>query len=438
MEKAAIYTSASVDVNTSSIPIKNGEMYHWSVGQRSILNSESYKGIREVSTDNKQCEIKREGLLRYMLKLEAPYKKDLDEGNIKITKLKNEIHETKLKLNILLENIKDEMHRLVSRGYEIPNEITEPPKSNTDDSVPVKKQSINIRYSVEKAKKWIVVLVFIIILESFFGLAQFEFLSTYKNDTAILLRIAASAILIITLHIAEYQYKKFNKKLFKYYIIFGVVMLFCMLFGSLILNYFFQNSISVSEVDMNWNLNEQGVSQNSISEPKPTWIGFINQFDFIPAIFSVLIFLPMYLLSKENHTTKEEINSNKINHVRPEQNDENIVFNHLKYLQAENSNKETQLASLKAQYYHSKHYISSILLGVKQSLEDSKSEIEKYDKLIADNNNIIHDFLRKIEEHLKIYEVDFMDIYRGSINASVIIPEWPTQNDIKQYFTLKS
>lgn len=431
--KAVIYNSASIDVKTHNIPIRNEKSYLWTNGQRNILNDDSFTHLREIISDTKRFKKKHEEFLRSMLKLEAPFKKEVEEGNSKIENLKKEITNTKDKLIILKENIKEEIQRLTARGYEIPDELINPKTKESNQTIPDDNPtSQNTKNILKKAKKWIAVFAFIVVLESFFGLAQFEFLSTYKSNTAILLRIAASALIVITLHIAEYQYKELNKKIFKTYIVFAIIMLFSMLFGSLLLNYYFPDSITSSEIAMNWNLSD---SESNINT-KPTLIGFLNQFDFIPAIISILVFLLMFLLSKEDKQEIQPSDPIEKDDLSLAQNEESIIFNHLKYLQSENSDREDQLASLNAQYYHSKHYVSIILLKVKQSLEKSKAEIEEYNKLIDSNKNRIDNLLCKIEAQLKIYEVDFMDIFRGSTYTTIVTPEWPNLKDIKQYYTL--
>ena len=435
--KAAIYNSASIDVKTHNIPIRKEEAYQWTNGQRNILNNEAFTHLRELISNTKRYKNKNEELLRSMLKLENPFNKEEKEGSAKIENIKKEITETKERLIIIKENIKEEIQRLNARGYKIPDELSHSKTENSNQTISEEKQiPKNFKSTLKKAKKWIAVFIFIVVLESFFGLAQFEFLSMYKSNTAILLRIAASALLIITLHIAEYQYKELDKKIFKTYIVFGVIMLFSMLFGSLLLNYFFQDSISSSEITMDWNLSGAESDTNLISETKPTWIGFINQFDFIPAIISILVFLLMYLLSKEKKQVKEPLISKEKKKLSLEQNEEIIIFNQLKNLQSKNSNKEMQLESLKAKYRNAKHYVPIILQNVKQSLEKSKAEIEDNNKLIDSNKIKVDDLLCKIEAQLKIYEVDFLDIFRGSAYANVTTPEWPNLNDVKQYFTL--
>lgn len=429
MDNNTIYNLASRDVHTNSISSRdeNG-IFKPTNGITAILLHDQFKPLRTYSSELQSLQTKKQDVLTSMLQLQTPFEDDLKNTLLELKENDLEIKMNSAEKALLDDKIKDEEMRLLARGYEFPS-ITE--------NAPEKKIEIKNKWNWKKffaiGLKWFGVGVFVLVIETFFGLAQFDFLSEYKSNTAIWLRIAASGLLIISLHWAEYIYKVKEAKQFKWYIVFGVIALCVNLFLPLILNYFFQDSIATTEVTTGWeDISNSGIIATNPEVTKTSFIGFLNRFDFLPALFSILVFLLMYLLNKgEKKEIIQEVAVSVVN--KPN----NEAFNRLIYLKKELLTQEKKSMDLKSTTNYAKNKSSNTIEVIKNSLNASKIEVLGIDKKIADLNVQIDSMISIANAQLKTYEIDFKDIISTEVKAQFITPVWPNEADIKQFYKLK-
>lgn len=416
-----IYNLAYTDVHTGSIPKKdaNGN-FELNNGLRVILADNEFTKLKTIASEITSLKGQLEKQEATGLNLQSPYKNDLIEHQKEIELLDVKISEAKVEVELLKNDIENEERRLIARGHKIPFE------SNNK----FQKLGSSIKSSgqyFKNAKKWVIAFITIVAVEAFFGLAQFEFLSEYKSNSAIFLRIAASAGLIILLHVAEYLYKEKGAKIFKYYIIYGVISLTIMLFGTLVLNFFFQDSITANDVVTNYDLGSDSNSEPVVNNGN-TFISFLIQFDFLPAILALLVFLLMTMLYKGNSETKKEPLS-----------EEEVVFNRWYYTKAKLLDKENELNVLKSERKRLIEVSSVTIIDVKDNLENIISKIENLKKRGRDLTDEMEKIMIALISKIEIYKTDFLDI------SSDIKPyqqlqtlAWPNQEDLIKFYNLNN
>jgi len=234
MPESTLYNLANRDARTGSIPARNEDgCFEPSNGLRKIFNHSEFAAIPEDFATLKRMNQEQQDLYRKMLHQQGVYDKcKLSEENLK--EKEDELEREQTELEIIQEDILQEKQRLINRGQNPPEEVSKE-DSITANTPSEKKKGINWK----ALKKWGIVFLTIVILEGFFGLALWDSLRDQKSIVQVALRILASGILVITLHIAEHRFKTTKKKVYAVYIVYGILTLVALLIGSLVLGYFF-------------------------------------------------------------------------------------------------------------------------------------------------------------------------------------------------------
>lgn len=432
MDRITIYNLASVDVHTDSTPNRkdNGD-FDPSNGQIQILNGEQYSDIWDIGIKLNNIESKITGFYKQMLQLAKPFEDDLVNTNNEKIIAKREKEELNAKTLLLEEAKEEEAKRLLVIGYPLP---TFTKKKQTLEKK-INRKKINWVKIFAIAKKWIGIGVFVFLFEGFLGLVQFDFLSDYKSNVDIALRIFASVFLIITLHWAEYKYKEKGAKQFKYYILFGMFMLCVNLFMPLVLNYFFQDSIVTVETNNSWDFSAEDLTTPISDESDISMVGFLNRFDFIPALIPILVFLLMLLLDK-SAKRNENIEDHKEGLKPAPENATAIIFNRYNYLNNELVQERKKLQDLNSKITNLNTLSSNTILIIKAKLISIKNKIEE---LESTKSNILKKTDKKLAEvaaALKTYETDFNSIIKTEVKSQFIDPIFPNTEDLKKYYNL--
>jgi len=435
MDKNTIYNLASADVHTDSYSTRNTNgTFNFSNGLFAILSNKKFEALRTHASTINTLRVRKKDLLQQMVQLEAPFENDVQQAKEKIIQTQKDYEMLSAKTGLLEEQIKEEEKRLLVRGNKLPDFEEAKPKVTRKPKIEKSKWNS----FVQTGKKWLIVLLFGIILETFFGLAQFDFLSEYKSNIAIALRIGASALLIITLHWAEYRYKEHHAKQFKYYIIFGIIVLCVNLFLPLVLNYFFQDSLTVTEEVSGWGaLNETTTDIASEETETTSFLGFLNRFDFIPALFAILIFLLMLLLDRSKKKEEDEVEASIF--IEPNlPKEENILFKRLVHLRKEEARHKAQLEKVEKEINSLSHNSSGTILQIKNILLQTKEEVEKTEDAILNISNKIDVLLADVTAHIKVYETDFKSIIKTEVASQFVDFFFPNQRDIQSFYKLNS
>lgn len=428
MDRETIYDLASIDLNTDSIPQKDNP----SNGQIAIMGNKKYADVRDYATDYMVLKKQEENLFRQMLQLEKAFDIDTTRTNLEIENREKLKKERQIEISLLQDQFDEEQNQWQKRGRSLPdfNEV------KTTTKKEVKRKKTNWGKAFANFKKWGSVGLFVFVLEGFFGLVQFDFLSEYKSDNDIYLRIAASVFLIVTLHLAENRYKDKGAKQFKYYVVFGFIMLCINLFLPLILNYFFQENIAPSELVSSWDLtsSENGTT-TIVNDIDINFIGFLNRFDFIPAILAILIFFLMILLDKSKEKNKENSKS-KVKDEPIVKKDKGVLFNKLSYLRSELIKKKSELKDLDEEILKLSSVSSSTVSAIKVKLLNTKGKIDEIKQNRIKISKIISAKLIEVDSLLKIYKTDFKSIMKTDVKSQFIEPSFLELEDIERYYKI--
>ncbi|MCK9437089.1 MAG: hypothetical protein M0Q12_07785 [Synergistaceae bacterium] len=424
-----IYEWANRDVRTGSIPSRNQDgSFELSNGMRKILNFSCYSFIPNTNLELQRLKQEQSDLFKQMLHQQTVYEKSkLAECYLKDKEI--ELVRESADLDILQGDILREKELLVNRGYQPPEEPKRGiPRLATSTSG--RKTRINSR----DLKKWGVVFLSIVILEGFFGLALWDSLRDQKSIIQVILRIAASGILVVTLHIAEYRYKNLKKGIYAGYIMYGIVTLTTILIGSLVLGYFFPEYLE-GNVGFDANVFDLNLDETSINTAAPrSVIGFYIRYDFILGIIAVIIFMLISFLETGKRKNKSSVENSLVNKVKVNINPAFIQLLNLyekEFAQIEKvNNLKIEIQKLKAE----PNYLSVEVLDL---LKMHKQKIEELKLQISNKRNSLEQRFNQLEEQLNQYKVDFKDVYCSLPTAYLFNPVWPDRKDINQYYNIK-
>jgi hypothetical protein len=427
--KSTIYEWANLDARTRSIPARNEDgNFRPSNGMRKMFNHSDYASIPEINSIAVRKNAEHTDLLNQMLNQKTVYDKSKLSGEY-LEEKENELIRDSAELDLIQEDINQERQRLIDRGHNPPEEI-KPKESKKTDSVPKKK--INFDWKV--LKKWGVVFITIVVLELFFGLALWDSLRDQKSIVQVALRIAASGILVITLHMAEHRYKNTKRRIYAAYIIYGIVTLVALLIGSLVLGYFFPEHLEGS-AGFDPNIFDLNTNETSIA-PTPTssLIGFFILYDFILGITAVIVFMLIGFL--EIGKKKDGSDDIELQESQKKQEKTNPVFIHLLNLYQTKEVKAGNVNSLKTEVEKLKSEPDPLSLEVLEVLQNLKKRVEILEEEISDQQNLLEQRYRELEERLNQYEIDFTDVSRSFASTPFTTPVWPNRSDIVQYYKI--
>lgn len=424
--ETTIYEWANLDARTGSFPSENKiGGFEPSNGIRKIFNHSYYAPIPGIFAETRRMNQEQEDLYNQMLNQQTVFDKSkLVEQNLKDKE--NELERESTDLNLVKEDIIQERQRLLNRGYNPPEE-TKKEEPNKVSSASEKKAKINWK----AFEKWGIELLVIIVLESFFGFALWDSLRDQKSIIQVALRIAASGILVITLHIAEYRYKTTKKGIYAVYIVYGILTLVALLIGALVLGYFFPQYLEGNAgFDSNvFNLNTDESLTNTA--PPNSIIGFFIRYDFILGIIAVIVFMLLgFLDSGKRKTDKTE----GIQSEDKVQNDVNPVFVQLLNLYEKKSAQMEKINELKTEVEKLKSEPTALSLEILDSLRNLKKKIEVLVIEISNKQNLLDQCYNQLEEQLNQYKTDYTDVFNSLPAASFVTPVWPDRNDIQQYY----
>jgi len=427
--KSTIYEWANRDARTGSIPSRNEDgSFEPSNGIRQMFNHPHNAVVPEMNDEKQRLQKEQKGLYQEMLHQQSVYSKNkLSEQDL-IDK-ENELERKLADLDILEEDILQEKQRLVNRGHRPPERVK---KEDLQAAVAAPKKRRKINWKA--LKKWSIVFLSIVVLEGFFGLALWDSLRDQKSIVQVALRIAASGILVITLHIAEHRYKTTQKKIYAGYIVYGILTLVALLIGSLVLGYFFPEYLE-GNAGFDTNVFDLNANETLINPVPPnSIIGFFIRYDFILGIIAVIVFMLIGFLEtgKRKKTDKTE-DAQVENEV---QNDINLAFAQLLNLYEKKSTLTDKVSNLKREVEKLKSEPNTLSVEILELLRKLKQKIESNKTEISNAKNLLEQRYNQLEEQINQYKIDFTDVYNSLPASSFANPVWPVRNDINQYYKI--
>lgn len=429
MDTITTYELALRDVNTGSFPNRENGVLIFSNGQRILLNNNTYNPLRELHSKLNTLKAKKSELIDQILSKENLFGLTETKTDKMDKELENDINELSAKIEMLKTDIEDEEQRLEARGISLPvKPLFDENIDNNNENSKINKFQ-NLKKHWQPLKKWLGVFSIIVVLETFFGLALWDSLRDQKSIVQVILRIASSGALVITLHLAEIKYKEKRALIFGLYIVYGIISLVVLLFGSLILGYFFPESLNsgVSQNIFDLNNSASVVNENVNKD----WIGFYLRYDFSIGLFGMIVYLLLSFLDRKKMPKNEE-DINIINHNTTK----SSVTAHLTRMYSSLSSEERKLATLKEQHNNLKNEPSHLLNEIHHLLKTTKESIEKIDNQISEIENKTESIFRDIELQLDKYRIDFLDIFKSKPASQFVQLEWPAREDIKKYYNI--
>lgn len=429
-----IYALAIQDARTGDIPVKdsNGNII-WNRGQNIILGDTENEKLRTLSSELAIQQKLRTDAFDQMLGQNTPLGKSVNITDTNIKRLESEIATLTATIELAKEDITEEEERQITKGFDLPEKPSKIKEEVIDEE---EKDSFidKLKAQWNQIKKWIGVFFVIALIEVFFGLALFDSLREQKSLIQVFLRIASSAVLVTTLHLAERKYKGNGAKVFGGYIVFGIILLVVLLFGSIVLGYLYPEYLN----DGNMPTNVFDLSSTDAVQEETVDRGFIGLFikyDFFIGIIGLIIYMLISFLDK----------SKKIKEV-----DENIVDETgnlasdnygpagaiLKRMYSNLQEDENRLSKMEYQLKELKNDASPLLEKIESIMIAAKSQIKEIDEKITVIENAIEVLLKQIGINLQDYQVDFMDRFKSKPAASFVTPEWSDSDDVKKYFKL--
>ena len=430
-----IYQLAHRDACTGSIPLKDTSgIYEFTSGQLQILNDKNYEDIMVNSARSKTLKRKRDEIFTDMLSKQSIADNDLATNDQKIVETEIKIEKMNPKIGSLRQEKLDEEELLSSRGYILPCE----PNSKEEDLVDSKQMRDSSKIFKKYwlgIKKWAGVFAIIITLEAFFGLSLWDTMRDQKSIIHVILRIAASGLLVISLHMAEKRYKENKSRRYAGYIVMGIFSLIALLFGAIVLGYIYPEYLETNTISLDiFNLSSESDTQTSDSNRG--WVGFFMRYDFFIAILCIIIFMLIRFLDtsiiKETLDENESVESTataNTNSIKP-------AISQFLYLCSKYNADLQSRKKYKKRLELLKHSPTILMIKVHSSLLNAKEAIEKMDEEILEKENKIDVLLRTLNANLNQYKIDFIDIFQSKPSASFVTVVWPTRDDILRYYNV--
>ena len=434
MTREDIYALAIQDARTGDIPVKdsNGNIII-NRGQNIILGDKDNEKLRTLSSQLAIQQKLRADAFDQMLGQNTPLGKSVNITDANIKRLENDIATLTAAIELAKENITQEEERQITKGFDLPEKPSKIKEVVIDEE---EKNSFidKLKAQWNQIKKWIGVFFVIALIEVFFGLALFDSLREEKSLIQVFLRIGSSAVLVITLHLAERKYKENGAKVFGGYIVFGIILLVALLFGSIVLGYLYPENLNDGNISTNvFDLTNTNIIQEKAAGRSFT--GLYITYDFFLGIIGLITFMLISFLDKSK---KIEIEDENI--VAESSNMATVNYGPagaiLKRMYSNLQEDENRLSKMENQLKELKNDASPLLKKIEGIMIAAKSQIKEIDEKITEIENAIEVLLKKIETNLQQYQVDFIDIFKSKPAASFVTPQWPDSDDIKKYFKL--
>jgi len=420
MTREDIYALAIQDARTGDIPVKdsNGNIII-NRGQNIILGDKDNEKLRTLSSQLAIQQKLRADAFDQMLGQNTPLGKSVNITDANIKRLENDIATLTAAIELAKENITQEEERQITKGFDLPEKPSKIKEVVIDEE---EKNSFidKLKAQWNQIKKWIGVFFVIALIEVFFGLALFDSLREEKSLIQVFLRIGSSAVLVITLHLAERKYKENGAKVFGGYIVFGIILLVALLFGSIVLGYLYPENLNDGNISTNvFDLTNTNIIQEKAAGRSFT--GLYITYDFFLGIIGLITFMLISFLDKSK---KIEIEDENI--VAESSNMATVNYGPagaiLKRMYSNLQEDENRLSKMENQLKELKNDASPLLKKIEGIMIAAKSQIKEIDEKITEIENAIEVLLKKIETNLQQYQVDFIDIFKSKPAASFVTP----------------
>ncbi|NKQ38838.1 MAG: hypothetical protein HF967_05090, partial [Methanosarcinales archaeon] len=372
-----IYALALQDARTGDIPVKdsNGNTI-MNRGQNIILGDKDNEKLRTLSSDLAIQKKLRADAFDQMLGQNTPLGKSVNITDTNIKKLENEIATLTASIELAKEDITEEEERQVTKGFDLPEKPSKFKEVGIDEEV---KDSFidKLKSQWKGIRKWLGVFFVIALIEVFFGLALFESMREQKSLIQVFLRIASSAVLVITLHLGERKYKENGAKVFAGYIVFGIILLVVLLFGSLVLGYLYPEYLNDGNLSTNvFDLTDTDVMQEETVNRGFT--GLFLKYDFFIGIIGLIAYMLISFLdkSKKNEEVDENFVAESSNMVTDNYGPTGAILNRMYSNIMEDENR---LSKIEFQLKELKNDASPLLEKIEGIMTAAKSQIKEID-----------------------------------------------------------
>jgi hypothetical protein len=443
-----IFHVASRDARANNYPVRDEEKgFIFPRGMREILDDSSFlKTIKAYLKENRLLKKRCKDAFDRMISKSPMHEDEISNTNQELVKAKLAYEETFAKLEAIEDEIEDEEMRLTNAGFEVPY-INSQIEENVQNKHKLKKTqdgSVIRTYlksiDLKPIKKWMIAFFVIVILEAFFGLALWDSLRDQKSVVEVFLRIGASGLLVVILHLSEVKYKKNKKWYYAVFIVYGILSLLVLLVGSLALGYFFPeyidggNTISDSVFDLT------GSSTGSTTTQEIGFIGFFIRYDFIIGILGVVIFMLISFLDTTSINPKRKRHENPIfkefEEHEPLVNKKRLVFGHLMSLYRKRNRLRFSYKEKKQAYQELKEQPSQMISVINEELKHTKTGIQEMIQTIEHNENETDTLVKLLESHIESYKMIFLEVFNKTPSSEFVIVDWPNKHELLKYYQM--
>lgn len=424
------YEQAWQDLNKNDIPqrLPDGE-YSWNHGLLNIMSDSQFERLKLIDSKIQQLEENKNELKLKILSCKEPTDKLNEKSETDLKELQNELDEAEFKL----EQKEKEKEQLLLDVYKRGGSLETVSKNDSTNHNKKRKKTVWSRFKnwCKKVGKFLVIWG---ILELLMTAIQWSSLRDVRTIEEIATRSIAIAVILFFFHFVSNLYEKYKHPAYKAYLIFNILVVLTMIVVPPYLYHIYPETTQVNTTqawDINVNTTTVAVESNT-----PSFVLFYLDNEWIPAALSVFYFLWIYFVFKPKKK-EEVVDSSNVQNTENGKDDKfQPTKNRLRYL-------NHQVARLKKEKNGLTHQIDEIennpiaFKNIRKKLENLDREYRATEEQISNLENEFNSLFSKLQKELDEYEVEFKDVLNNdSIRQDVVKPDWPSEDDILEYFQI--
>lgn len=411
--------------------------YNWCSHQRSLLKTYNNK-VRELDRKVSDLKKREQRLIREINVYKDPVSELDGMAQQEKKELQQELDEVQFELSRVEEEKAQMTEELSLHGVTI-NKNPSPNEAGNDDEHKTRTDWW-MRHVVSFLVVWL-------LCEALLTAVQWANLRDILSIEQVLFRSFEIGVLILFFKIVAYRRDHDSRPIYTIYMTFNILMVLVMIFVPPLLYHSFPfGELSASEIELSFT--EEPISGNQLVESNtpesevdniPAWADFFWNHQWIPSVLG-LLFAFVVLFGLRSSSRKEDQKDSHFIDGQAQMSDdilEEIESNHQFLDQKEKNLKEVQVEILDklAALDQNPAELSSIL----ETMESLDAELMDIDSKTAEFKSEFDLLINDLEQELDEFKIEFMRLLKNDkVRHSTINPEWPTREDILNYFNVKN